>query len=209
LIETEREQMKLLEERILRDGAVRPGNVLKVDSFLNHQMDVSLFRAMGDEWARLFADAGITRIVTIEASGIGIAAVAALSFHNVPVVYAKKTESLNVDGEVYRTKIQSFTKKRIYDVFVGKKYIQPEDRVLIIDDFLANGKALEGLISIIEDQAGATVAGIGIAIEKGFQPGGKQIRNKAYHLESLAIVDSMDPETGAITFRRSDETGAL
>ncbi|HNW05071.1 MAG TPA: xanthine phosphoribosyltransferase [Oscillospiraceae bacterium] len=201
--------MKLLEDRILKDGVVRPGNVLKVDSFLNHQMDISLFKAMGDEWARLFAGTEIDRIVTIEASGIGIAAIAALSFHNVPIVYAKKTESLNVDGEVYRTKIQSFTKKRIYDVFIGKKYIQPGERVLVVDDFLANGKALEGLISLIEEQAGATVAGIGVAIEKGFQPGGKLIRDRGYHLESLAIVDAMDPETGAITFRSPDESRDL
>ncbi len=198
--------MKLLEERILRDGVVRPGNVLKVDSFLNHQMDISLFKAMGDEWARLFAGTKIDRIVTIEASGIGIAAVAALSFHGVPVVYAKKAESLNVDGEVYRAKIQSFTKKRIYDVFISKKYIQPGERVLIVDDFLANGKALEGLISIIEEQAGATVAGIGIAIEKGFQAGGRLIRERGYHLESLAIVDAMDPETGAVAFCGPDES---
>ena len=183
--------MKLLEEKIVNDGVIKSGNVLKVDSFLNHQMDVSLFKAMGDEWARLFANDGITRIVTIEASGIGIAAVAALSFHNVPVVYAKKTESLNVDGEVYRTKIQSFTKKRIYDVFVGKKYIQPTDRVLIIDDFLANGNAAKGIIDLVE-KAGAELSGMGFIIEKAFQHGGDYLRNAGIRVESLAIIESLD-----------------
>ena len=191
--------MKLLEERIRKDGTVKAGNVLKVDSFLNHQMDIDLFNEMGKEWARLFADRKITKILTVEASGIGIACVAAQHFH-VPVVFAKKSQSVNIDGEVYSTKIESFTHKRVYDVIVSKKFLHPEDHILIIDDFLANGCALRGLISIIEN-AGATVSGIGIAIEKGFQIGGQTIRNLGYQLESLAIVDAMDAETGSITFR--------
>lgn len=191
--------MKLLEERIRRDGTVKAGNVLKVDSFLNHQMDIDLFNEMGKEWARLFADCPITKILTVEASGIGIACVAAQHFH-VPVVFAKKTQSLNIDGEVYTTKIESFTHKRVYDVIVSKKFLSPEDHVLIIDDFLANGCALEGLIEIVQ-KAGATVEGIGIAVEKGFQKGGDLIRSKGVRLESLAIVESMDAETGEITFR--------
>lgn len=191
--------MKLLEERIRRDGTVKAGNVLKVDSFLNHQMDIDLFNEMGKEWARLFADRPVTKILTVEASGIGIACVAAQHFH-VPVVFAKKTQSLNIDGEVYTTKIESFTHRRVYDVIVSKKFLSPEDHVLIIDDFLANGCALEGLIEIVQ-KAGATVEGIGIAVEKGFQKGGDLIRSKGVRLESLAIVESMDAETGEITFR--------
>ena len=191
--------MKLLEERIRRDGTVKAGNVLKVDSFLNHQMDIDLFNEMGKEWARLFADRPVTKILTVEASGIGIACVAAQHFH-VPVVFAKKTQSLNIDGEVYTTKIESFTHKRVYDVIVSKKFLSPEDHVLIIDDFLANGCALEGLIEIVQ-KAGATAEGIGIAVEKGFQKGGDLIRSKGVRLESLAIVESMDAETGEITFR--------
>ena len=191
--------MKLLEERIRKDGTVKAGNVLKVDSFLNHQMDIDLFNEMGKEWARLFADCPITKILTVEASGIGIACVAAQHFH-VPVVFAKKTQSLNIDGEVYSTKIQSFTHKKVYDVIVSKKFIKPEDHILIIDDFLANGCALEGLLEIV-NEAGATVEGIGIAVEKGFQKGGDLIRAKGIRLESLAIVESMDAETGEITFR--------
>ena len=191
--------MKLLEERIRRDGTVKAGNVLKVDSFLNHQMDIDLFNEMGKEWARLFADRPVTKILTVEASGIGIACVAAQHFH-VPVVFAKKTQSLNIDGEVYTTKIESFTHKRVYDVIVSKKFLSPEDHVLIIDDFLANGCALEGLIEIVQ-KAGATVEGIGIAVEKGFQKGGDLIRSKGVRLESLAIVESMGAETGEITFR--------
>lgn len=191
--------MKLLEERIRRDGTVKAGNVLKVDSFLNHQMDIDLFNEMGKEWARLFADRPVTKILTVEASGIGIACVVAQHFH-VPVVFAKKTQSLNIDGEVYTTKIESFTHKRVYDVIVSKKFLSPEDHVLIIDDFLANGCALEGLIEIVQ-KAGATVEGIGIAVEKGFQKGGDLIRSKGVRLESLAIVESMDAETGEITFR--------
>ena len=191
--------MKLLEERIREDGVVKEGNVLKVDSFLNHQMDIELFNEMGKEWARLFADRPVTKILTVEASGIGIACVAAQHFH-VPVVFAKKTQSLNIDGEVYSTKIQSFTHKKIYDVIVSKKFIKPEDHILMIDDFLANGCALEGLLQIVED-AGATVEGIGIAVEKGFQKGGDLIREKGVRVESLAIVESMDAATGEIVFR--------
>ena len=191
--------MKALEERIRRDGVVKAGNVLKVDSFLNHQMDIDLFNEMGKEWARLFADRPITKILTVEASGIGIACVAAQHFH-VPVVFAKKTQSLNIDGEVYSTKIESFTHKRVYDVIVSKKFIKPEDHILIIDDFLANGCALEGLLEIVRE-AGATAEGIGIAVEKGFQKGGDLIRAKGICLESLAIVESMDAETGEIRFR--------
>ena len=191
--------MKLLEERIRQDGVVKEGNVLKVDSFLNHQMDIELFNEMGKEWARLFADRPVTKILTVEASGIGIACVAAQHFH-VPVVFAKKTQSLNIDGEVYSTKIQSFTHKKIYDVIVSKKFIKPEDHILIIDDFLANGCALEGLLQIVKD-AGATVEGFGIAVEKGFQKGGDLIRKKGVRVESLAIVESMDAATGEIVFR--------
>ena len=191
--------MKLLEERIRKDGTVKAGNVLKVDSFLNHQMDIDLFNEMGKEWARLFADRKITKILTVEASGIGIASVAAQHFH-VPVVFAKKSQSVNIDGEVYSTKIESFTHKRVYDVIVSKKFLHPEDHILIIDDFLANGCALEGLIDIV-NKAGASVEGVGIAVEKGFQKGGDLIRSKGIRVESLAIVESMDDKTGEITFR--------
>ena len=166
---------------------------------MNHQMDIDLFNEVGEEWARLFEGCPITKILTVEASGIGIACVAAQHFH-VPVVFAKKTQSLNIDGEVYSTKIQSFTHKKVYDVIVSKKFIKPEDHILIIDDFLANGCALEGLLEIVSE-AGATVEGIGIAVEKGFQKGGDQIRAKGVRLESLAIVESMDAGTGEITFR--------
>lgn len=192
--------MKLLEERIRRDGVVKAGGVLKVDSFLNHQMDVELFNEMGREFKRLFADKNINKILTIEASGIGIACIAAQHF-GVPVVFAKKAQSINIDGEVYSTKIQSFTHGKVYDVIVSKKYITPDDRILIIDDFLANGCALEGLIDLVRS-AGATVEGIGICIEKGFQPGGELIRQKGVRLESLAIVDDMNAETGEIKFRQ-------
>ena len=191
--------MKVLEERIRKDGTVKAGNVLKVDSFLNHQMDIDLFNEMGKEWARLFADRKITKILTVEASGIGIACVAAQHFH-VPVVFAKKSQSVNIDGEVYSTKIESFTHKRVYDVIVSKKFLHPEDHILIIDDFLANGCALEGLIDIV-NKAGASVEGVGIAVEKGFQKGGDLIRSKGIRVESLAIVESMDDKTGEITFR--------
>lgn len=192
--------MELLEERIRRDGVVKSEGVLKVDGFLNHQMDINLFNEMGKELKRLFADAPINKILTIEASGIGIAAVMAQHF-NVPVVFAKKSQSINLDGDVYSTKIQSFTHQRIYDVIVSKKFLNADDHVLLIDDFLANGCALNGLIDLVEE-AGATVEGIGIAVEKGFQPGGDDLRSRGYHLESLAIVQSMNPETGEIEFRR-------
>lgn len=191
--------MKLLEERIRQDGVIKEGGVVKVDNFLNHQMDISLFQEMGKEWKRLFADKPINKILTIEASGIGIAAVAAQYFE-VPVVFAKKTQSINIDGDVYSTQIESFTHKRVYDVIVSKKYISSEDHVLIIDDFLANGCALRGLIDLVES-AGATVEGIGIAIEKGFQSGGRMIRKKGYQLESLAIIEGVNEATKEITFR--------
>ena len=189
--------MKLLEERIKKDGIVKPGNVLKVDNFLNHQMDIALFNEMGKEFKRLFADCKVNKILTIEASGIGIACIVAQYF-DVPVVFAKKAQSINIDGDVYSTKIQSFTHQRVYDVIVSKKYLNPEDHILIIDDFLANGCALEGLIDLVQS-AGATVEGIGIAIEKGFQQSGKLIRDRGIRLESLAIVDSM--EGGELVFR--------
>ena len=192
--------MELLEERIRRDGVVKSEGVLKVDGFLNHQMDINLFNEMGKELKRLFADAPINKILTIEASGIGIAAVVAQHF-DVPVVFAKKSQSINLDGDVYSTKIQSFTHQRIYDVIVSKKFLNADDHVLLIDDFLANGCALNGLIDLVEE-AGATVEGIGIAVEKGSQPGGDDLRSRGYHLESLAIVQSMNPETGEIEFRR-------
>lgn len=191
--------MKVLEERIKKDGTVKKGNVLMVDSFLNHQMDVELFSQMGAEFKRLFADSPINKILTIEASGIGIACIVAQSFH-VPVVFAKKAQSINLDGEMYSTKIESFTHKKSYDVIVSKKFLGPEDHVLVIDDFLANGCAINGLIEIIEN-SGATLEGVGIAVEKGFQEGGKLIRDKGIKLESLAIVESMDHETGDIVFR--------
>jgi xanthine phosphoribosyltransferase len=191
--------MKLLEDRIRKDGVVKPGNILKVDSFLNHQMDVELFNKMGEEFRRLYADAPITKILTIEASGIGIACIAAQHFH-VPVVFAKKSQSVNLDGEMYTAKIESFTHKRTYDVIVAKKFISPDDHILIIDDFLANGCACLGLIDIIRS-AGATVEGVGIAVEKGFQKGGELIRKQGIRVESLAIIESMDDKTGEITFR--------
>lgn len=192
--------MKLLEERIRKDGVVKKGNVLKVDSFLNHQMDVELFDKMGAEFKRLFADKPINKILTIEASGIGIACVAAQHF-KVPVVFAKKTHSINLDGEMYTAKIESFTHKRVYDVIVSKKFISPDDHILIIDDFLANGCAVKGLIELIQ-AAGATVEGVGIAIEKGQQVGGRELRAQGLHVESLAIIESMNDETGEIVFRQ-------
>ena len=191
--------MNFLEERILRDGIVKEGNVLKVDSFLNHQMDISLFEQMGEEFKKRFAGKEINKIVTIEASGIGIACVVAKYF-NVPVVFAKKSKSINIEGDMYVAEVESFTHKCKNQVIVSKKFLSPEDKVLIIDDFLANGCALQGLISIIME-AGASVEGIGIAIEKGFQMGGKLIRNLGYQLESLAIVDSMNADTKEIVFR--------
>ena len=192
--------LKLLEDRIVKDGIVKPGNVLKVDSFLNHQMDISLFNDMGKEFKRLFNDTPINKILTIEASGIGIACVAAQYFDNVPVVFAKKSQTVNIDGEVYSTKIESFTHKRVYDVILSKKYLSSKDHVLIIDDFLANGCALNGLLDIAE-KAGATVEGVGIAVEKGFQRGGALIRQKGIRVESLAIIESMDADSGNIVFK--------
>lgn len=191
--------VQLLEERIRRDGTIKPGNVLKVDGFLNHQMDVELFNEMGKEFRRLFPSEKITKILTIEASGIGIACIAAQYFH-VPVVFAKKSQSINLDGDQYTTKIESFTHKRIYDVIVAKKYLNADDHVLIIDDFLANGCAVAGLIDLVHS-AGATIEGVGIAVEKGFQEGGNLLRSKGVRVESLAIVEHMDAETGEIVFR--------
>ncbi|WP_294385858.1 xanthine phosphoribosyltransferase [uncultured Ruminococcus sp.] len=191
--------MNFLEERIVKDGIVKEGNVLKVDSFLNHQMDINLFNQMGAEFKKRFKGKNINKILTIEASGIGIACVVAMHF-NVPVVFAKKSKSINIDGDMYIAEVESFTHKCKNQVIVSKKFLNEDDHVLIIDDFLANGCALQGLISIIK-QAGGTVEGIGIAIEKGFQNGGKIIRNLGYQLESLAIVDSMDAEKGTITFK--------
>ena len=191
--------MKLLEDRIRKDGIIREGNVLKVDSFINHQMDIGLFEEMAKEWKRLFADKKINKILTIEASGIGIAAIVAREF-DVPVVFAKKSKSINLDDNNFSTKIQSPPHGKVYDVIVSKKFLSPEDHILVIDDFLANGCALLGLTELVES-AGATVEGIGIAIEKGFQQGGKIIREKGYQLESLAIVESMDAANKTITFR--------
>lgn len=191
--------MNFLEERIVKDGIVKEGNVLKVDSFLNHQMDIRLFEQIGAEFKQRFEGKDITKILTIEASGIGIACIVARYF-DVPVVFAKKSQSINIEGNVYVAEVESFTHKRTNQVIVSKKYLSPEDKILIIDDFLANGCALQGLISII-NAAGAAVEGIGIVIEKGFQMGGHTIRNLGYHLESLAIVDSMDAATGTIYFR--------
>lgn len=194
--------MNILEERILKDGIVKPGNVLKVDSFLNHQMDVALLDQMGEEFHRRFADKPITKVLTIEASGIAIAYPVARCF-GVPVVFAKKSKSVNLDGDLYTAEVESFTHKNKNTVVVSKRFIGPDDHVLIIDDFLANGCALQGLISIAET-AGATVEGIGIAVEKGFQIGGRVIRNLGYQLESLAIVESMDAEAGTVEFRKQD-----
>lgn len=191
--------MNFLEERIVKDGVIKKGNVLKVDSFLNHQMDIDLFNQMGEEYKKRFADKKINKILTIEASGIGIACVVALHF-GVPVVFAKKSKSINIDGDMYIAEVESFTHKCKNQVIVSKKFLGPDDHVLIIDDFLANGCALQGLISIV-NQAGGTVEGIGIAIEKGFQVGGQIIRNLGYQLESLAIIDAMDDETREIKFR--------
>lgn len=191
--------MNFLEERIMKDGVVKEGNILKVDSFLNHQMDVKLFKQMGEEFKRRFAGKNINKIITIEASGIGIACIVAECF-DVPVVFAKKSQSVNIDGDVYSAEVESFTHKCKNQVLISKKFVGPEDHVLIIDDFLANGCALQGLISIV-NQAGGTVEGIGIAVEKGFQQGGQIIRNLGYQLESLAIVDGMNAADGSINFR--------
>lgn len=194
--------MNCLEERIAKDGVVKSGNVLKVDSFLNHQMDITLMDQMGEEFYKRFQDCGITKVLTIEASGIGIACSVARCF-GVPMVFAKKAKSINIDGDVYSASVESFTHKNVNQVIVSKKFLSENDRVLIIDDFLANGCALQGLIAITES-SGAEVAGIGIAVEKGFQIGGRVIRNLGYKLESLAIVDEMNAETGEIVFRNQE-----
>ena len=191
--------MEILKERIRKEGKIKAGDVLKVDSFLNHQMDIELFSEIGKEFKRRFADAEINKILTIEASGIGISCVAAQSFH-VPVIFAKKTQTRNIAGDVYTTKVQSYTHGRIYDIIVAKEFLGKGDKVLVIDDFLANGKALEGLIALVEE-AGADLVGAGIVIEKGFQAGGDTLRGKGIRIESLAIVESMNEATGQITFR--------
>lgn len=191
--------MQLLKDRIRKDGKIKEGNVLKVDSFLNHQMDVKLFQEIGKEFKRRFADEEITKILTIEASGIGIACVAAEVF-DVPVVFAKKTQTKNIAGDVYTTKVESFTHGRVYDIIVSKEFLGEGDKVLLIDDFLANGKALEGLAELVK-KSGAKLVGAGVVIEKGFQVGGDIIRSKGIHLESLAIVESMDEKTGEVVFR--------
>lgn len=195
----EDKEMQILKDRIRKDGKIREGNVLKVDSFLNHQMDVSLFREIGKEFKRRFEGEEITKILTIEASGIGIACVVAEVF-NVPVVFAKKTQTKNIAGDVYTTQVESYTHGRIYDIIVSREFLGPDDKVLLIDDFMANGKAMEGLIQIVKD-SGAQLVGAGIVIEKGFQPGGDALRDQGVHLESLAIVESMDEKTGEIVFR--------
>ena len=189
--------MELLKKRILSDGVVKPGNILKVDSFLNHQMDIALINEIGKEFRRIFSDSPVTKILTIEASGIGIACITAQYF-NVPVVFAKKAQSINLDGDMYTTQVQSFTHKKVYDVILAKRFLSPEDHVLLIDDFLANGCALMGLIDIVKE-SGASLTGAGIVIEKGFQTGGQQIRDMGVRVESLAIIDSMS-ESG-LTFR--------
>ena len=190
--------MKELEERILKDGSVRPGDIIKVDNFLNHQIDVALIDRMAKEWKKLFADKEINKILTVEASGIALAAVTALEF-SVPMVFAKKSATTNIDKEVYSAKFYSYTHQNEYNLIVSKKYLGPEDKVLIIDDVLANGKALEGLIAVVQS-AGASVSGVGIAIEKGYMPGGKIVRDMGIQVESLAIIAHMDDQTGKIEF---------
>lgn len=196
--------MKELEDRIKSEGVVREGGVLKVSSFLNHQCDVALFDRMGAIWAGHFAGKPVDKILTIEASGIGIACITAQHFGNAPVVFAKKAQSLNLDGEQYCVVIHSFTKDLDFNVIVSKDYVQPGDHILIIDDFLANGAATEGLIEIC-DQAGAIVEGVGVAIEKGFEPGGACLRDRGYDLCSLAVIKSMDPATGTIVFDKAGD----
>ena len=193
--------MELLKERIRKDGKVKEGNVLKVDSFLNHQMDIHLFQEIGKEFQKRFQGEEINKILTIEASGIGIACIVAQSF-DVPVVFAKKTQTKNIAGDTWTTKVESFTHGRIYDIIVAKEFLGKGDKVLIIDDFMANGKALEGLAELVT-MSGAELVGAGIVIEKGFQPGGENIRARGIHLESLAIIESMDESTGEIRFRES------
>ncbi len=192
--------MKALEERILRDGQVRPGNILKVDNFLNHQIDIQFMNEIGKEFKRVFADKYVTKIMTIEASGIAIAAITAQYF-NVPIVFAKKTQSINLDGSLYTTKVKSYTHQTTYDVILSKKFLSPDDHVLVIDDFLANGCAARGLIDLIEN-AGATLEGVGIVIEKGFQSGGKELREHGVDVRSLAIIDSMTDDS--LTFREQN-----
>ena len=194
--------MQLLKDRIRKDGKIKAGNVLKVDSFLNHQMDIHLFEEIGKEFKKRFTDVEVNKILTIEASGIGIACVAAQYF-DVPVVFAKKTKTKNIAGDVYTSKVESFTHGRVYDIIVSREFLGEGDKVLLIDDFLANGKALEGLASLVQD-SGAELVGAGIVIEKGFQIGGEAIRSRGIRLESLAIVESMDEETGTIVFRGDD-----
>ena len=194
--------MKVLLDRIRKDGVVKAGNVLKVDKFLNHQMDVKLFREIGKEFKRRFADAEINKILTIEASGIGIACIVA-EYFDVPVVFAKKTQTKNIAGEVYTSKVESFTHGKVYDIIVSKEFLGKGDKVLVIDDFLAKGAALDGLTTLIKD-SGAELVGAGIVIEKGFQDGGERIRAKGVRVESLAIVDSMDEPTGEIVFRNEE-----
>lgn len=195
--------MELLKERIRKEGRIKEGNILKVDSFLNHQMDVELFSEFGREFKRRFADVEVTKILTIEASGIGIACVAAQSFH-VPVIFAKKTQTQNIAGDVYATKVRSYTHGRIYEIIVAKEFLRKGDKVLLIDDFLADGNALKGLIALVKE-AGAELIGAGIVIEKGFQAGGDMLRGKGIRVESLAIVESMDEKTGQIVFRDDTE----
>ena len=192
--------MKALEERILRDGHVRPGNILKVDSFINHQIDISFMNEMGKEFRRVFADKHVTKILTIEASGIAIASITAQYFQ-VPIVFAKKTKTLNLDGSLYTTQVKSYTHRTTYDVVVSKKFLTPADRVLIIDDFLANGCAARGLIDLVE-QAGAVLEGVGIVIEKGFQDGGRELRESGVDVRSLAIIESMSDNN--LVFRDQD-----
>lgn len=194
--------MKLLEERILKDGQIREGSILKVDAFLNHQLDIGLMQEIGKEFARIFADAGINKILTIEASGIAIASIAAQYFGNVPVVFAKKAKSKNIDGDVYTSTVHSYTYGKDYNITLAQKFLSPNDRVLILDDFLANGKAMRGLLDVCQ-QAGASVAGIGICIEKGFQPGGDELRREGYKLASLAIVDEMG-DNSSLKFRETE-----
>jgi xanthine phosphoribosyltransferase len=193
------DNMQVLKDRIRKDGVVRPGNILKVDSFLNHQMDIPLFCEMGREFQQRFMSDEITKILTIEASGIGLACIVAQYF-KVPVVFAKKSKTKNIAGDVYTTRVESYTHGRVFDIIVSKQFLRPEDKVLLIDDFLANGKALEGLAQLVKD-AGATLVGAGIAIEKGFQVGGDTLREKGIRVESLAIIESMNDETGEIIFR--------
>lgn len=191
--------MQLLKDRIRKDGKIKSGDVLKVDSFLNHQMDIKLFEEIGKEFKRRFSDAGINKILTIEASGIGIACIVAQYF-DVPVVFAKKSKTKNIAGDVYTTKVESFTHGKVYDIMVAKEFLGAGDKVLLIDDFLANGKALEGLAAVVKD-SGAELIGAGIVIEKGFQPGGDRLRADGIRVESLAIVESMDEKMGSIRFR--------